>query len=299
MFSTESPGQIGIGTLIVFISMVLIAAIAAGVLINTAGLLQAQAKQTGEETTTEVSGGIEAKSVVGRVANTTTEYDASFDIVQDTERKINEIRITVLKKPGSDSTNLTELTLLYQSEGNAEFVVHESEADNATVDSSVPFYQSAGNAGYLIEPVSSRNENDSVIDEKNDRYQIVVPLGVTYYKDTTSGGGSTEIDYMIDDRGSLNRRELGIAARRDSYFASQDTTYPNVQDPYTLKDTEADRLPGTNADIVTFDNTGLPLLSKNKQAKIVITSPSGGKQRVIINTPNSLDEKAGGAVILN
>lgn len=73
--SRDPRGQVGIGTLIVFIAMVLVATIAGGVLLDTAGLLQSQAEDTGESSTEQVSDRVQVISAVG--------ISKSFELEED------------------------------------------------------------------------------------------------------------------------------------------------------------------------------------------------------------------------
>ena len=65
---TKDVGAIGIGAMIVFIAMVLVAGIAASVLIQTSARLESQAMATGSETTAEVSTGIDVYDIEGNVS---------------------------------------------------------------------------------------------------------------------------------------------------------------------------------------------------------------------------------------
>jgi len=65
IFEEKDIAAIGIGAMIVFIAMVLVAGIAASVLIQTSGKLEMQAMQSGQETIAEVATGIDVEGVEG------------------------------------------------------------------------------------------------------------------------------------------------------------------------------------------------------------------------------------------
>src|SRR5512136_1466103 len=88
-------GDMGIGAMIVFIAMVLVAGIAASVLIQTANRLEIQAMQTGQETTEEVATGIGIEDITGEVVGGT----------------IENITICVSSRSGSDDIDLSNIVV--------------------------------------------------------------------------------------------------------------------------------------------------------------------------------------------
>ena len=60
----SESGAIGIGAMIVFIALILVAAVASAVIIQTGEKLQQNAQQTGSDTQREIAGKIAVKKVV-------------------------------------------------------------------------------------------------------------------------------------------------------------------------------------------------------------------------------------------
>jgi flagellin FlaA/flagellin FlaB len=109
---TDDRGQVGIGTLIVFIALVLVAAIAAGVLINTAGFLQQKSQQTGEESSQKVTNRLNVVSATGTVANS----------------EVYEVNMTVKKAPGAADINLNNTTISYLGPDTTADLVYRGNA---------------------------------------------------------------------------------------------------------------------------------------------------------------------------
>jgi len=153
--------------------MVLVAAIAAGVLINTAGLLQAQAQQTGEETTAEVSNIVQIEQVIGE-DNTS---DGGIDILNPSVRLAS----------GSDPINLSEASYTVETNGSATAISGNNRTDDAT-----SLFRSQG----LENGTSILSEQDDLMGVQFDRTKTTAldPLGesdkITLVTQAPAGGST-------------------------------------------------------------------------------------------------------------
>ena len=78
----QKKAEMGMGTLIVFIALILVAAVAAGVLISTTGALQNKALATGKATTAQVGTSIEAIELFGEDGRNNNTVDMFYQTVK-------------------------------------------------------------------------------------------------------------------------------------------------------------------------------------------------------------------------
>ncbi|UWG48026.1 Archaeal flagellin [Halanaeroarchaeum sp. HSR-CO] len=253
----DERGQVGIGTLIVFIAMVLVAAIAAGVLINTAGFLQTQAEDTGTDSTDQVANNINVIGAVGEV------NEPNVSSAEDINRTVvYEMRLTVQKSPGAADVDLSGLSIQYVGPNGFGNLVHVSQGEEA---------ENRTNA-YFVNAVTAETEEDTVMTQKSDRYEIIIPTG-TYLNNT---GGDSHVEVLnasVDSGNAVNVTDETYGSEADIEENLQSLSY-NV------------------------DNTELDLLTESDNVELTITTSSGSQRYVNLKVPDSLVGDEGGTVQL-
>ncbi|SDJ18281.1 flagellin FlaB [Halovenus aranensis] len=295
--TTRSRAQVGIGTLIVFIAMVLVAAIAAGVLINTAGFLQTQAEDTGTESTAQVADNLNVITQVGQVGFDgvfTDETAANAPENSGDADKIEELRIGVQPAAGSNDVNLAQLTMQYVSDNEfANIVAGHNINDLETISNNISIFDNGtidewdqtdfenrendtraggdtdpdnivavpGEASYVVEPVKASDDTDVIMTENTDRYEVVIPLD-----DTQTAFNYTSALGSDDDNDGIKQIDFSTGSpvfNRTAAIPDDETIQP-----------------------------GLDLLKEGNNVELKITTEVGAQTVAFLQVPDSLSADA-------
>jgi len=202
----EDNAMVGIGTLIVFIAMVLIAAVAASVLISTSETLQSRAKTVASETIKEVSSGIAIESITG--------------YTNEERTLIEYLALTVRPRAGSKDIdlNLCTLSVLYDNLTELKLddtLVVEVNTDNQSVfytpvESGSPYTIMGNTTNSTFGVIALLDADNSVINtygiNTGDRVIIIVNLSAII-----EGGG---LPHRQSVSGSM-KPEIGIISLYD------------------------------------------------------------------------------------
>ena len=164
----DDRGQVGIGTLIIFIALVLVAAVAAGVLIDTSGQLESRASDTGADAQAEVSNQIDVVSATGETSGSS----------------VDTVTLVVKKSPGSDPIDLSAATIEYTSDTSSVTLTHDSSAGSASFSTT----SKAGSA------------SDDILDSNNERIEITIDTA-SIESSSLSAGADADLE-IVDQSGA-------------------------------------------------------------------------------------------------
>lgn len=220
----NKKAEVGIGTLIVFIAMILAAAVAAGVIIRTSGILQERAFAVGGEARQRLITGLEVLQVVG-----TSNLQTST---------IPQIEIFIRTRSGSGPVQLRTLGLTYSTQNvalAAQLQHPSTESFNEQLSgilNSTPIELNFDmNRDYLVDYISYVNKSGDegvLIFDISGFGEIEIPLGINFSGTSTRNislietpivynyisYGFLDIDGEVTTDGYLNLSEVNLILRQ-------------------------------------------------------------------------------------
>ncbi|GAA0232771.1 archaellin/type IV pilin N-terminal domain-containing protein [Halobaculum roseum] len=191
----EERGQVGIGTLIVFIAMVLVAAIAAGVLINTAGFLQSKSQETGQQSSKQVSDRLQEVSTVGNVNSAGDAVDI--------------VNVTVTQAPGAGEIDIHNATVTWIGPSGTDQLIANTTAEYESLPGSLQSNE------FSYQTVKDSDDSNNVLNDADDRLNLVFDTSVingelgegseVTIKVNTMAGATTSIRFTVPE--SLGNKE--------------------------------------------------------------------------------------------
>jgi archaeal flagellin FlaB len=126
----NKKAEMGVGTLIIFIALLLVAAVAAGVLIQTAGSLQQRALSTGSQATGQIATSAVALEVSGTDGTGTLE----------------DLEMIMKLAPGSESIRLEAVTLTLSTSNTTQTFTYSGDNTFNASEFGVTYLQQGTNS---------------------------------------------------------------------------------------------------------------------------------------------------------
>jgi hypothetical protein len=194
----DEQGSIGIGAMIVFIALILVAAVASTVIIKTAEELQDRAEKTGDDTRDQISGKLlVTDAYIASINSDGPDDDAAA--VDDNVDVIATIVVIAKLASGSDNTLPSNMQwfVVCNNAGvyaDATAVIEDSDTDLALDDRAADAPLASGEQfGFTI---TLGNNGAGVSGNCMDAALVGTSLSVTL---NVEGGGDTRLDLEIEE----------------------------------------------------------------------------------------------------
>jgi len=172
--------------MIVFVAMILVAAIGATLLISTAGMLQNTAEATSEDSTAQVS---DQLLVVG--ATGTIDVDGG-------DRTVDAVDLTVTTSPGADEIDLSQASV---------------EVVGATRQRTLGYGGTATSGSFAVEPLVDDDASAPVLNDRSDRFSVRITLD----GDARLAPGERATVRLVGADGSVQTKIVGAPQSLRSY----------------------------------------------------------------------------------